>query len=188
MRDMERAYSKQYEQLEAAKLLQQENAMGRCVFLPNLPGGSVMGLAARRDSEDLSWGRGKAEAGEAVWDEMGSVLLPYVKPCFEGSPSVLGPLGTVLDGEPGGRTWDRPHFQEYVVILLKRPLLLCSDKFAGEQIKADPHPGGKQAHPAELLSQVPDQPELPLRCALVCSQALGCRRQAHPQNHPQLCL
>ena len=56
MRDMERAYSKQYEQLEAAKLLQQENAMGRCVFLPNLPGGSVMGLAARRDSEDLSWG------------------------------------------------------------------------------------------------------------------------------------
>lgn len=33
-----------------------------------------MGLAARRpgESEDLSWGRGKAEA---VWDEMVSVLL-----------------------------------------------------------------------------------------------------------------
>lgn len=63
MRDMEQAYSKQYEQLEAVKFLQQENAMGRCVCLPNLPGGSVMGLAARRDSEDLSWGRGKAEEG-----------------------------------------------------------------------------------------------------------------------------
>lgn len=101
---------------------------------------------------------------------------------------MLGPVGTVLDGEPGGGTYDRPRFQDYVVILLKCPLLLCSDKVAGEQIKADPHPGGKQAHPAELLSQVPDQPELPLRCALVCPQALGRRWQAHPQNHPQLCL
>ena len=32
MRDMEQAYSKQYERLEAVKFLQQENAMGRCVF------------------------------------------------------------------------------------------------------------------------------------------------------------
>lgn len=33
----------------------------------------MTGLAARRGSEDLSWGRGKAEAeaGEAVWGEMG---------------------------------------------------------------------------------------------------------------------
>lgn len=81
-----------------------------------------------------------------------------------------------------------PHFQGGVVILLKHPLFLCSDQVAGEQIKEDPHPGGKQAHPAELFSQVPDQPELPLRRALVRPQALGRRRQTHPQNHPQLCL
>lgn len=63
-----------------------------------------------------------------------------------------------------------------------------SDQAAGEQVEAQHHPGGEPAHPPELLGEIADQPRLPLCRAVVRAQALGRRREAHPEDHAQLGL
>lgn len=78
---------------------------------------------------------------------------------------MLGPLGTVLDGG----TWKAGpgigRISGYVVILLKRPFCFAVTNLQVSKSKRTLTLSGKQAHPAELLSQVPDQPELPPLCS-----------------------